>query len=110
MYLMNHYVFAQATSSQWRFVYVLAFLVIALILPFVVGRLIANWLRMKDYGWKLGLILCAVIVSCFIIGRTWDPQTKQFRIPQGVDLQGGVILIYEVDQSVKVVDDTKAKN
>lgn len=111
MHIMNTYLLAAELSAQWQFVYVLAYVIGAFVLPFLIGRVLAGWLRMKEYGWKIGLILCTVIVGCAIIARTWDPQTKRFKIPLGVDLQGGVILIYEVDETAKekIVDDTTAK-
>lgn len=57
---------------------------------FVIGILFANSVRMRDYGWKIGLILCTVLVSTFIL------LFGDFKL--GVDLKGGVILVYEVNE------------
>ncbi len=101
--------FAVETPMNWPGIITLVVVFAALVLPFVIGAMIARSLRMRDYGWKFGLILCATALSCVVIGRTWDPVNKRFNIKLGVDLQGGVILIYEVEKSVKFTDDTSAK-
>jgi SecD/SecF fusion protein len=54
------------------------------------GILMANSLRMRDYGWKIGLILSTVLVSTFVV------LFGDFKL--GVDLKGGVILVYEVNE------------
>ncbi len=56
----------------------------------VLGLVVANVIRMKDYGWKLGLIFCTIALATSLV--VLRP------INQGIDLRGGVILIYEVDQ------------
>lgn len=61
-----------------------------IILSFVIGILFANSFRIKDYGWKLGLILSALFVSLFVV------LFGEFKL--GVDLKGGVILVYGVDR------------
>src|SRR5436190_12863261 len=55
-----------------------------------IGILMANSLRMRDYGWKIGLILSTVLVSTFVV------LFGDFKL--GVDLKGGVILVYEVNE------------
>ncbi len=57
---------------------------------FALGILLANAYRQRDYGWKLGLILSTVLVSTFVI------LFGDFKL--GVDLKGGVILVYGVDE------------
>src|SRR5262245_23641566 len=61
-----------------------------IVLSVVLGYLIANAARMRDYGWKIGLILTTVTVSTFIV------LFGDFKL--GVDLKGGVILVYEVNE------------
>ncbi|MCI0362042.1 MAG: protein translocase subunit SecD [Planctomycetaceae bacterium] len=69
----------------------LFFVVLALIVAsFVFGYWFANTIRMKDYGWKVGLILATFTSSLAIC------LLGQYKL--GVDLQGGVILVYEVDE------------
>lgn len=56
---------------------------------FVLGVLLGKWLRLKEMGWKFGLILGSCLAASAIIAL------GQFKL--GVDLQGGVILVYELD-------------
>jgi SecD/SecF fusion protein len=62
------------------------------ILPFLAGHWIAKNMRMIDYGWRIGLILFALTAGIVICITGWPPK-------RGIDLSGGVILVYEVDQS-----------
>jgi SecD/SecF fusion protein len=62
------------------------------VLPFLAGHWIAQKLRMLDYGWRIGLILFALTAGIVICITGWPPK-------RGIDLSGGVILVYEVDQS-----------
>ena len=69
----------------------LTFVVLGLIAAsFAFGIWFANTLRMKDYGWKVGLILATFSSSLAIC------LLGQYKL--GVDLQGGVILVYEVNE------------
>jgi preprotein translocase subunit SecD len=61
------------------------------IAPIVAGFLIANALRLPDYGWKLALIFFTIVASVSQIYFRWPPAL-------GVDLKGGVILVYEIDE------------
>ena len=58
---------------------------------FLIGIWFASAMRMKDYGWKVGLILATTFLSLGLV------LFGQYKL--GVDLQGGVILVYEVDES-----------
>jgi SecD/SecF fusion protein len=70
------------------------FLAILLLIavPYILGGVIARALRMNDYGWKLGIILTVLSIGLAIDLVRWPPQL-------GIDLRGGVKLIYELDQS-----------
>ncbi len=60
-----------------------------LILPFVLGARLAKGLKMPGYGTRFGFILLAIIGSSVTLWK---------RMPGlGVDLQGGTILVYEID-------------
>src|SRR5262245_13446953 len=61
-----------------------------IVASFVIGILWANAFRLRDYGWKIGLIFSPFLVSAFVV-LFFD-----FRL--GVDLKGGVILVYEVNE------------
>ncbi|MEO8495883.1 MAG: protein translocase subunit SecD, partial [Planctomycetota bacterium] len=90
---------AAADSTPYKFVGFLAVLLLGIGLPFYLGKVIAKRLRMADHGWRIGLIFCTIVLACVIVGRRYDWNTGQFDIKLGVDLKGGVILIYEVDAS-----------
>ncbi len=63
-----------------------------IILPFLVGQWWAKRIRMSEYGWRIGLILFSLAAGIVICVTGWPPRL-------GIDLSGGVILVYEVDQS-----------
>jgi SecD/SecF fusion protein len=66
-------------------------IIIALfVLPVIVGSVIANWLRMPDYGWKISLVLGTFAASIVIISL------GEFKF--GPDLAGGITLIYELKE------------
>ncbi len=64
---------------------------------FVAGGLIARGLRMKDYGFKIGLVLFALAAGVTINYFGWPPKL-------GIDLSGGVVLVYEVDTDLTTSD------
>ena len=49
-------------------------------------------MRAADYGWKFGVILFAMLASVVVVFRGWPPRL-------GVDLGGGSILVYKVDET-----------
>src|SRR5688572_202173 len=70
-------------------------IVVALILvSFGGGVFLSRALRMLDYGWKIGLVLFSLLVGAAVSVMGWPPKL-------GIDLSGGVILVYEVDQTKK---------
>ena len=121
------------------------------VVPFVVGGYLAKKMRLQDYGWRIGLILCSVLAAACVISVAMRPEKpiqyavqqddtlksiatkydvpiqtivdenniastqelavgkelripkpKRLRIKQGIDLSGGVILIYEIDDEQSV--------
>ncbi|MCL4206811.1 MAG: protein translocase subunit SecD, partial [Pirellulaceae bacterium] len=74
--------------SPWWWTFLL--LCIALPIPAFLGNWLARWLRMKEYGWKLAVIFCALASASVVVSTG--------RLNLGVDLKGGVILIYEIDR------------
>src|SRR5215471_15881791 len=66
-------------------------IIVALIaISIACGVLLAKWVRMRDYGWKISLILGSILVSTFVV------LFGEYKL--GVDLKGGVILVYEVNE------------
>src|SRR5688572_24124457 len=60
-----------------------AIILVLVLASFAVGIWFAGSVRMKDYGWKVGLILASFLASLAIV------LFGQYKL--GVDLQGGVI-------------------
>ncbi len=69
--------------------------VATLAVSFFLGGYLGKKLRMHDHGWKIGLCLFTLLASVVVL--LMGPPLKL-----GVDLSGGVILVYEVDQSKKI--------
>jgi SecD/SecF fusion protein len=70
-------------------------LIVALVVfvgSFLAGNYLARKFRMPDYGWKIGVSFFALLASAVVAYAGWPPKL-------GVDLSGGVILVYEVDTS-----------
>ena len=61
----------------------------------LIGHWLAKALRAADYGWKFGIILFAILASVVVVVRGWPPKL-------GVDLGGGSILVYKVDETKTV--------
>lgn len=68
-----------------------------LILPWFLGVWLARFLRVPDYSRRIGVVLFALIVGLVVNIVKWPPR-------YGVDLSGGVNLIYEVDDSQRTAD------
>jgi SecD/SecF fusion protein len=57
---------------------------------FVAGALIARALRLPDFAWRIGVVVFALAAGTAICIAGWPPKL-------GIDLSGGVVLVYEVD-------------
>ena len=68
--------------------------VAVLAVSFFLGDYLGKKLRMPDHGWKISVILFRLLASVAVL--LLGPKVKL-----GVDLSGGAILVYEVDQSKK---------
>ncbi len=95
-----HSFLAQADYSQYADS-LISYVVIAaiLILPFLLGRSLANSLRMPTYATRIGLIIFSIVLALYFLRPVKDEQGK-WHIPMkyGVDLSGGTILVYELKQ------------
>ena len=73
--------------------YIMASLVVAVfVVPAALGVYLARWLRMPDYGWKLGLIFFVFTAAVTVLWFGWPPKL-------GYDLSGGAEMVYELDKS-----------
>jgi SecD/SecF fusion protein len=70
------------------------------VFAWLLGVYLARRIKMKEYGWKLGLIFSAATLAALLC---YHGEPKW-----GIDLRGGSILIYEVDEKktaeAKVLD------
>lgn len=96
---------SQATAwwkESW-FLWVLTVLVV--FVPALMARLIAPALRAVDMSGRMAIVLISLVAGCAIVAQGWPPRL-------GIDLKGGVILVYEIDsskQSSEGVDDAIGK-
>jgi SecD/SecF fusion protein len=88
------------TDGVFKFLYFFGVLALVIVLPIVLGSMLAKALRMRGYEWKLGLIFVTLAVAALIVVRSFDFQNRKFKMPMGVDLKGGVVLVYEIDLGV----------
>ena len=89
---------AAATQPWWRegwFLWVLTLLVVAV--PTFIAWLLAKQLRASDMWGRMAAVLVALTAGCAITALGWPPRL-------GIDLKGGVILVYEIDSSKKLAD------
>jgi SecD/SecF fusion protein len=73
-------------QETW-FRFVVALLIIGV--SWAVGKWLSKTWRMPDYSFRFGVILFSLIAGVIICAWRWPPKL-------GIDLKGGVILIYEV--------------
>ncbi len=67
-------------------------------LSWMLGSYLAARFRMPDHGWRISLVLMALGLGIVVTVFGWPPR-------RGIDLRGGVILVYEVDQEKKAEDE-----
>ncbi|MFO0904857.1 MAG: protein translocase subunit SecD [Pirellulales bacterium] len=80
----------QSSDGLMMFVYFIGILLGVFALPLYLGHLVASSLRMKDYGLRIGTIFMSIVATAVVLYAGWPPKL-------GIDLKGGVILVYEVD-------------
>ncbi len=81
--------------------YVVLLMVVGILtVPFILGGYLSRKFRMPDHGWKMGLILCSIACGVVLVPPIGAPPKL------GIDLSGGVILVYEVDQQKLPKDDS----
>ena len=94
---------ADGGTSGWV---VLGVVIAVLVLPFVIGGALARFMKLKDYGFKIGAVLCAAAIGLtpFIVNITQaeptDGESKvalgmKNSIRLGIDLAGGTNLVFQ---------------
>lgn len=87
---------APAAGGAWQ---VFAIAAIVFILPFILGQLIAQALKLKDTAFPIGVVLCAIFLSMApFLYKSMIGQPMLSAIPLGIDLAGGTNLIFAVDR------------
>ena len=77
--------------EEWYGIVLILFLIFAI--PIGLGRGIASLVRMQEYSWKIALIIFSALTASIVL-MAREPNL-------GIDLGGGTILEYEVDQQKK---------
>ncbi len=74
---------------------VLGIILLTIVVPYILGYWLANAIRLPELSRKLGIILASLVCSVTVCFLLWPPKF-------GIDLQGGVILVYEVDEQASL--------
>jgi SecD/SecF fusion protein len=77
-----------AAGTSWDLYWKLAVAAGVVILSYLAGRYFSRRLRMPDHGWKISVVTLALLAGIAITTLGWPPKL-------GIDLKGGVILVYE---------------
>ena len=64
------------------------------VVPLVLGHYISKAVRMPDQAWRIATVLFSSVAASAITWYGWPPKL-------GIDLSGGSILVYEVDEQSK---------
>jgi SecD/SecF fusion protein len=81
----------QAAANNWAGLRDIGLFLLAVIVPFVLGKFFSNRLKMPNHAMAFSWILLAVIATGIVIA------TGQLKL--GPDIKGGTNLIYQIDQS-----------
>ena len=73
----------------------IGFLLLTIAFPYSLGYWLASAIRLPDLSQRLGIILASLVFSISVCVVLWPPKF-------GIDLQGGVILVYEVDEKASL--------
>ena len=90
---------AEAAKTGQRPAWVLfALVVTVIVVPFVLGTLLARALRMKDVSMRIGLVLFTVFLAVTPFAwRLVQGRSPKEALRMGIDLAGGSDLIFQVD-------------
>lgn len=88
---LNIFLVGESSMTSMTVVLV-AILVGTIALCFLAARIVSKNFRMPDHGWRASIVVACIGIAALIITST------KGQVKQGIDLKGGVILVYEVDQ------------
>src|SRR5690606_15866746 len=74
-----------------------AIVAVLIVVPYLVGDRVARAVRLKPMRWRVALIVFSLLAGSVIVALALVPQLRFLNGPQlkyGVDLNGGVILVY----------------
>ncbi|HET6884564.1 MAG TPA: protein translocase subunit SecD, partial [Pirellulales bacterium] len=77
--------------DEKRMFYALLIVVAVFVIPIVLANYLSKSLRMPDHFTRMAVVLFAILASSAATYFEWPPKL-------GIDLSGGVILIYEIEQ------------
>jgi SecD/SecF fusion protein len=80
-----------STVTDWNGLWNLGLFLLAVIIPFVLGKLVSNGLKMPSHAMAFSWILLAMIATGIVLA------TGTLRL--GPDIKGGTNLIYQIDPS-----------
>jgi SecD/SecF fusion protein len=96
---------APSQASAWL---MFLFVVLVIVVPFVVGNLVARALRMKDLSMKIGIIFFAVSLAVTPFAwRIAHGKNPMDALRMGIDLAGGADLIFQIDTEKAAQDQKK---
>jgi SecD/SecF fusion protein len=78
-----------ATATDWKGLIDIGLFLLAVIIPFVLGKLVSNGLKMPSHAMAFSWILLAMIATGIVLA------TGTLRL--GPDIKGGTNLIYQID-------------
>ncbi|MFN9508291.1 MAG: hypothetical protein ACK6AO_04725, partial [Planctomycetota bacterium] len=81
----------QAATNNWNSFRDVSLFLLAVIVPFVLGKFFSTRLRMPNHAMAFSWILLAIIATGIVIA------TGQLKL--GPDIKGGTNLIYQIDQT-----------
>jgi len=95
-----------ATGAPWYLQVAVFVGVLAVVLgPFIIGQMLANWLKVKEWGTRIGLSLFAVTIGLtpFVVGMGIQGKPIEKVVRLGIDLAGGTNLVFQVKGEGKEV-------
>jgi SecD/SecF fusion protein len=67
------------------------------VVPLVLGHYIAKAVRLPDQSWRIATVFFSLFAASAVTWYGWPPKL-------GIDLSGGSILVYEIDEQAKSAD------